>query len=557
MSVTMVNKIGAYSLVHRLGAGGMAEVWLARREGVAGANKTVALKLLAPQLAEGESYQRMFMTEARLAMMLSHSNLVQVFDVGQAEGRWFMVMEWVDGLDLSKLLKQLRAAGETMPLDVVAYVIEQMLRGLIYAHGLDEGGTREAIVHRDISPHNVLISVSGEVKISDFGIARMASEETTGLHVRGKMRYMPPEQALGKSRAPTVDLFAVGAVMHEALSGEGFRAGIDPERLFHVVVHGDPPALERDDIPAELRAVCEGLLQPSRQDRYATAEQALAALERWPGLRNASTELAGLVRRFSGVDAPRSGLSLESDTRQVVHSDVRTKDRSKPASRRDSDDEPTSVSAVSAISVLESRSASKSVPVPMRGPSVISIAASSMLITLLGMGLGISWAFGGESLDDAGVVAAPRELEVKVGASRVVDSPPEPSSSPSSSSPPIEPSQIEPSQIESSVEAEPAASVSTEPEPRTRKRPVALARSVRVELTPHEYHYAQVRIGRSTPIDVDGKVSIRLAPGTHSVSIREPPSEVWIAAGTIELAADRHYRIDLRRSGKLAPKLLE
>ncbi|MFV8753981.1 serine/threonine-protein kinase [Nannocystaceae bacterium ST9] len=547
-----LTKVDAYSLVHRLGAGGMAEVWLARREGVAGANKTVALKLLAPQLAEGECYQRMFVTEARLAMMLSHSNLVQVFDVGQAEGRWFMAMEWVDGLDLSKLLKQLRAAGETMPLDVVAYVIEQMLRGLIYAHGLDEGGTREAIVHRDISPHNVLISVSGEVKISDFGIARMASEETTGLHVRGKMRYMPPEQALGKSRAPTVDLFAVGAVMHEALSGEGFRAGIDPERLFHVVVHGDPPALERDDIPAELRAVCEGLLQPSRQDRYATAEQALAALERWPGLRNASTELAGLVRRFSGVDAPRSGLSLESDTRRVVHSDVHTKDRSKPAHSPTPAEAAAEGLVATAVSmmIVESRSDSRSVLVPRRrGSMMAAVGVSSTLGLALIVLIGSSpWS------RDRGASA----FELANDSTKASGDSSEPEFEPEASMTTFEgevQDAAEPT-LEPSLRLEPCEAGPKVASAKRERKP-ATSRRARVEFTPHEYHYVQVRIGNRPVLDVEGKVAVSLTAGVHSVSIREPPNSTWTALGVLEVEGGHRYRVDLRRSGKLAPRRLD
>ncbi len=525
-------RIGPYSLVQRLGAGGMAEVWLARFEGLGGIGKTVAVKLLGAQLVGGETYQRMFMTEARLAMMLSHSNLVQVFDVGQIEGRLYMAMEWVDGLDLSRLLKQLRSEGTRLSPHVVAHVIEQMLRGLAYAHGLVEGGSRETIVHRDISPHNVLISVSGEVKISDFGIARLASEDTTGLHVRGKLRYMPPEQALGKSRAPTVDLFAVGAVMHEALSGRPFRGDVEPEQLFQAVVQGEMPPLGRDDVPPELLAVLDGLLRPSRHERFASAEQALEALHRWPGLRSASDELAALARRFSGIEAPRSGLSLDSKSRRVsaLHVDTQA------LAFSEAHDGPTSrTGAVSAALV----GSSTSQPTLPRAPMRRREAARGLVLAALalaGLGLGVAWALGDHDAQ-AGVFEAggstihPRdepgpELELEPEPALSVDLP--------SESPQV---------------VAPAPQVVADAPTPELPAPRKATRRMKVVLSSGESHYVRARVGKRE-LDVEGSTTLELVEGRYALAIRDGAGQ-WRTSGTLVVAAGHDYRVELGPAGAI------
>jgi len=307
-----LKRLGEYELLRKIGAGGMAEVWMGRRAALAGASKAVAIKLLARDVLDDPAYRQMFIEEARLSMLLTNSNVVQVFDVGEIDGECFMVMEWVDGLNLSELARKMQGQAEKLSTVVAAHVVGEVLRGLAYAHGLHHDGSKATIVHRDVSPQNVLVSVSGEVKLADFGVARLAREETSGLHVKGKLRYMAPEQLRGRSREPTVDLYAVGAILHELLEGQRFRVSRDEGDLYAMVLSGEYPPLS-SDVPPALVRLHAGLLEPDPARRIQTADEALELLYSWPGYRNSSVELGRLVRRWIGVAAPRSG---------ILHSDV-------------------------------------------------------------------------------------------------------------------------------------------------------------------------------------------------------------------------------------------
>jgi hypothetical protein len=288
----------------------MGQVWMGRRATLGGeATKVVAVKLLGGDHADDPRYRSMFVQEARISMLLSHSNVVQVFDAGEEQGNAYMVMEWVDGVNLSQLTRTLRERGEAIPLAVVGYVISEVLRGLAYAQTVTHAGSRIGVVHRAVSPPNVLLSVSGEVKLADFGVARLAAEDTSGLSIKGKLRYMAPEQLSGRSNDPRVDLYAVGALLHELLDNRRFRdEAVDDAHLAGLVTSGTVPPLHNEGVPRELEALRVALLQPDPEARVATADEALELLERWPGLSNAASRLAALVRGLTRVDAPRSGV---------------------------------------------------------------------------------------------------------------------------------------------------------------------------------------------------------------------------------------------------------
>lgn len=296
--------LGPYTLLRRLGAGGMGEVWIARRPALGGAAKLVAIKTVLPDKASNPESRRMFLDEARLSMLMSNSNIVQVFDADEtADGTCYMAMEYVEGIDLARLTESLRIRGELLSHSAIAYIIGEILKALAYAHDLNVEGIRHTIVHRDISPQNVMISVSGEIKVMDFGIARLSSEETSGTFIRGKLRYMPPEQFTKGVRAPTLDLFAVGALLHELLDGQRFRGGdFEEPELIGMCVRGIVPPLTcpPERVPAVFEQLRKGLLEPEARNRIPSARAAHRLLSQWPGDRDAKFEFEEIVQRVLG-----------------------------------------------------------------------------------------------------------------------------------------------------------------------------------------------------------------------------------------------------------------
>src|SRR6476661_2359358 len=213
--------LGPYGLVQRIATGGMAEVYLARRAGPHGFQKIVAVKRILPQLARDADFLAMFIDEARVCARLAHPNIVQVFDFGEHDGELYMAMEYVDGTTAARLVRAAAARGEDVPLEAALYIALSVLRGLDYAHNARDDDNRSlALVHRDVSPGNVLIDRSGAVKLTDFGIARAAEIErrTDAGQLKGKLGYMSPEQVVGKELDPRSDLFTVGIVFAEMVT---------------------------------------------------------------------------------------------------------------------------------------------------------------------------------------------------------------------------------------------------------------------------------------------------------------------------------------------------
>ncbi|MCA9699471.1 MAG: protein kinase, partial [Myxococcales bacterium] len=296
--------LGPYTLLRRIGVGGMGEVWIARREAIGGAAKLVALKTVLPEKASNAESRSMFLDEARLAMLMTNSNIVQVFDVDETEDNiCYMAMEYVEGLDLAKLTEALSLRGEQLSVPAIAHIIGEVFKALAYAHDHNIEGVQRTVVHRDISPQNVMISISGEVKVTDFGIARLASEETSGSFVRGKFRYMPPEQFQRGVRAPTLDLFAVGALLHELLDGKRFRGGdLEETELIGMCVRGLVPQLSCPPgrVPRALDQLRLRLLEPDARKRIQTAREAHRMLSQWPGNRDCKFELEDIVKSVAG-----------------------------------------------------------------------------------------------------------------------------------------------------------------------------------------------------------------------------------------------------------------
>ncbi|MGH1345125.1 MAG: serine/threonine protein kinase [Nannocystales bacterium] len=299
--------VGGYQLIRPAGKGGMAQVWLARK---GGRGRPVALKAVLPHLAGEARYSRMFRTEAEVSGLMSHSNIVQCFDEGEDGGVSYMVMEWVEGINLVRLREALKLIDNTdVRASMVSFVIGQLLHALGYAHQLtDPSGVPLCIVHRDISPQNVLVSTAGDVKLLDFGVAHTVIEESSGMHVKGKLRYMAPEQLTTRTKAPTLDLYGVGTLLHELLDGKRFRGDFKDDRQLHAqVIRGVAPML-RGPVAPELERLRQALLSPDPAARPQSAEAALELLQQFRGYRDCRVELSKVVGSLLGSSRPRSAV---------------------------------------------------------------------------------------------------------------------------------------------------------------------------------------------------------------------------------------------------------
>ncbi|MEM9191134.1 MAG: protein kinase [Myxococcota bacterium] len=273
---------GPYEIVRPLGVGGMAETSVAVRRGPGGFEQTVCLKRVLAAYNEDARFVDMFLHEARLAARMRHNNVVQVYDFGQHEGSYYMALELVEGLDLRFLIAGLKKRGERVPLDIVGFVIYELLSALAYAHDLELDGKPAGLVHRDVTPSNVLISTHGEIKLADFGIAKAtntANATQTG-SVKGKIPYMAPEQAMGQSVDRRTDLFAVGVMLYELLAGRRpFDGPTDTATLLNISRGQFVPLDEAaPEAPAALREVVATLLLSDAAARYQTAGDVLDAI---------------------------------------------------------------------------------------------------------------------------------------------------------------------------------------------------------------------------------------------------------------------------------------
>ena len=272
-----VTEIGRYRLVRLVARGGMGELWLATVDGVGGWRRRVALKRVLPDLEGDDEFLARFIDEARIAAGLSHGNIVPVFDMGEADGELYLAMEYVDGSDLRRILKTLAADGDRMPERIALFIAAELCAGLGYAHDKrDEHGVPQRIVHRDVSPSNVLVSRAGDVRLVDFGIASARDRlgKTVTGQLRGKFAYMSPEQASGRTVDRRSDLFSVGVLVFEMLTGvRPFEGDGDLETLARVQ-RGERASFAelRPDLGEDVAAVVERALSVDAAERYDRAE---------------------------------------------------------------------------------------------------------------------------------------------------------------------------------------------------------------------------------------------------------------------------------------------
>ncbi|MDR3672746.1 MAG: protein kinase [Holophaga sp.] len=299
----VLEQFGNYNLLEKVAVGGMAELFKARQRGVQNFEKIVAIKRILPHLSDTDEFVRMFIDEAKLAAQLSHPNIVQIYDLGKASGFYYIAMEYVDGRDLRSLLRKMREYKLPMPEALAATVIMKVASALDYAHRKRATDDKELkLVHRDISPQNILISYEGAVKLVDFGIAKAASKttQTQSGSLKGKLLYMSPEQALGQDLDGRSDIYSLGLVLAELLTGERcFQADselgvLEKVRLGKVVdVRTINPG-----ISAEMGAILGRVLQKDVELRYASArllERDLKALLAKQGYEPNEHDLAEYV----------------------------------------------------------------------------------------------------------------------------------------------------------------------------------------------------------------------------------------------------------------------
>jgi serine/threonine-protein kinase len=272
-----------YRVIEKLASGGMAEVFRAESAGLEGFKKQVAIKRVLPHLSEKKKFISMFLDEARLSAHLSHSNCVQVFDIGVGDNAYFIVMEYVDGADLKAVLETLKKQGRELPVEEAVFICIKICEGLCYAHELtDHEGRPFAVVHRDVSPPNVLMTKHGEIKIVDFGLAKASSqlEKSEPGIIKGKFSYLSPEAALGKDVDHRTDIFALGIILWEMLSGRRLFLGDTDFATVKLVQQAAIPPLTKINaqVTPDLERIVGKALARDPAQRYQSARDLAVAL---------------------------------------------------------------------------------------------------------------------------------------------------------------------------------------------------------------------------------------------------------------------------------------
>lgn len=301
-------RLGNYELLCPLAQGGMAIVWLARRAG-SYAEPLVVVKLLLPQYALDADFHEMFVDEARIALGIKHPNVASILETAASDEDPYIVMEYIDGESLARLAEVTRKAGVAIPTGVALRLVADAAAGLHAAHELSSDGASLHVVHRDVSPQNILLRSDGSAAVIDFGIAKARdrlAEETRAGDLKGKVRYMAPEQALGRPVDRRVDVWALGAVLYELFAGRGpFDGGSDIAALQRLI-RGERPAELPAHVPEPVRAVIGQALSHDRERRFSTASALSRALEQAMGLSGLSASAADVAAFIAPFIAERA-----------------------------------------------------------------------------------------------------------------------------------------------------------------------------------------------------------------------------------------------------------
>lgn len=391
--------LGRYELLMPIAKGGMAQVWAARLRGSRGFQKVVAIKTVLPDVIDNTRMEQMFLEEAQLASQIHHPNVVQTLELGEHDGTLYLVMEWVDGEPLNQVMAKAVANGG-LPLPIAVNLVGQACEGLYAAHELrDDNGALLGLVHRDVSPQNLLISFSGTAKLVDFGIAK-ATARSSGLtqagEVKGKFAFMAPEQVRGQVVDCRTDLFALGIILYAITTGKHpFRGAHPGETLQNICSDRapTPPSALLPDYPDALEDVVMKALAKSPDQRFANANAMLAALEEaMPGPLESSfnVQVRDYLQQLFGDRAAERRVAIRLAQDQ--------------ADRQRAESTASSVGTLRAISIDRNESGSFSVnaaaeagPIPSNAPASVQ-PASSRTVKLAAMGLALGAAIGGTAL---------------------------------------------------------------------------------------------------------------------------------------------------------------
>ncbi|HIA05097.1 MAG TPA: serine/threonine protein kinase [Myxococcales bacterium] len=308
-----------YTIVEKLDVGGMAEIFIAQSTSVGGIQKRVAIKRILPNLTKNQRFVNMFLDEARLCMYLNHANIVQVFDVGKADGTYFIVMEYVEGTNLRQIFQQVSETGHQLAVEFAVYILAEVCKGMAHAHeSTDPDGNPLSLVHRDISPPNILISKSGEVKITDFGLAKAQTqiELTDPGVVKGKFSYLSPEAANGKIVDHRADLFSAGIVLWEILANRRLFLGKSDLETVELIRDAKVPPLSlfNEHVPDSLQKIVDRALSRDLKHRFQSAQDMANELVQFlvdNSLKATNFGLAEMVRQINDPESASRGRPLQ------------------------------------------------------------------------------------------------------------------------------------------------------------------------------------------------------------------------------------------------------
>jgi serine/threonine protein kinase len=296
-------RIGPYELISELACGGMAQLWLVHRVWPDGQRRSCALKLPRLSAVTDEALIRQFFEEGRVAILLRHPNIVNVFDMGVHQGMPYLVMDFIPGADLAQLARAQARQGMEWELETAIYVVRGVAQGLRHAHNYETNGVHQHIVHRDVASKNVMIDGAGGVLLADFGVATSIGTKTSRMHTKGTLAFMAPEHYL-TSAIPASDVFGLGAILWELLAGRPFRGGLEGQALREAVVAGRVEPVGRE-LPGDVQRMLHGMLEPDAKNRI-TLDEVLTVVEPYPSRRR---KLERMVSVNFGSQSRRTGLS--------------------------------------------------------------------------------------------------------------------------------------------------------------------------------------------------------------------------------------------------------